>query len=94
MVVMRTITKDSRFLHAASQVIHSRESFIISTLKVQSLTVVLFGVKSVENLANIASAEQQTIGSMSEGQFVHQGGGGVAAEGIKAVVNSEGERVQ
>jgi hypothetical protein len=91
---MRTITKDSRFLLAASQVIHSCESFVINTIKFQGLTVVLFGVKSVENLANIASAEQQTIGSMSEGQLVHQGGGGVAAEGIKTVVNRERERVQ
>jgi hypothetical protein len=91
---MRTITKDRRFLLAASQVIHSRKSFNINTIKFQGLTVVLFGIKSVENLANIASAEQQTIGSMSEGQLVHQGRGGVAAEGRKAAVNSEGERVQ
>jgi len=91
---MRKITKDSRFLLAASQVIHSRESFIISKIKFQGQTVVLFRIKSVENLANIASAEQQTIGSMSEGQLVHQGGGGVVAEGIKTVVNGEGERVQ
>jgi hypothetical protein len=91
---MRTITKDSRFLLAAREVIHSGEAFIISTIKFQGLTVVLFGIKSVENLAKIASAEQQTIGSMSEGQLVHQGGGRVAAEGIKAVVNRERERVQ
>jgi hypothetical protein len=91
---MRRITKDSRFLLATSQVIHSRESFIINTIKFQGLTVVLFRIKSVENLANIASPEQQTIGSMSDGQLIHQGRGGVAAEGIKAVVNRERERVQ